>query len=98
MKTIAAELQVSPSSVHLWTSDIELTPKQRAELDRAAGERRGKTWEELNRRRRLAYQFEGRQRTRLREPLHQAGCMLFWAEGTKARNAVLFSNSDLEMV
>jgi hypothetical protein len=32
------------------------------------------------------------------DPLHQAGCLLYWAEGSKDRNAVKFSNSDLYMV
>jgi hypothetical protein len=32
------------------------------------------------------------------DPLHAAGCMLYWAEGWKARNQVHFSNSDPQMV
>jgi hypothetical protein len=32
------------------------------------------------------------------EPLHWAGCMLFWAEGSKKRNAVTFTNSDDDMM
>jgi hypothetical protein len=30
--------------------------------------------------------------------LHQAGCMLYWAEGSKARNTLKFANSDRQMV
>ena len=33
-----------------------------------------------------------------REPLHLAGCMLYWAEGAKGRNSLNFVNSDLSMV
>jgi hypothetical protein len=29
--------------------------------------------------------------------LHHAGCMLFWAEGSRNRNGVRFTNADLEM-
>jgi hypothetical protein len=32
------------------------------------------------------------------DPLHMAGCLLYWAEGTKNRNKVLFANSDINMV
>ena len=32
------------------------------------------------------------------EPLHLAGCMLYWPEGAKRRNQLCFSNSDPEMV
>ncbi|OFW72004.1 MAG: hypothetical protein A2Y55_04450 [Actinobacteria bacterium RBG_16_68_12] len=35
---------------------------------------------------------------RRRDPLHVAGCMLYWAEGSKSRNSVQFVNSDPEMV
>jgi hypothetical protein len=37
-------------------------------------------------------------RARESDPLHQAGCMLYWAEGAKGRNAIRFANSDLNMV
>jgi hypothetical protein len=43
---------------------------------------------------RLAWQEEGRARARELDPTHLGGCMLFWAEGTKARNTVSLTNSD----
>jgi hypothetical protein len=98
MKVIASELSVSPGSVHRWTSDIELTPEQHARNVALAGQRRGKTWRELNRKRRRAYQADGRARARADDLLHQAGCMLYWAEGSKDRNTLVFANSDPEMV
>jgi len=30
--------------------------------------------------------------------LHQAGCLLYWAEGTKTRNTVELANSDLNLI
>lgn len=60
MKVIAAELGVSPGSVHLWTSDISITDEQLERNRRLAGELRGRTWRELNRRRRAAYAFSKR--------------------------------------
>ncbi len=56
------------------------------------------TWSDLNRSKRIAYQQEGRLAARQGDSLHQAGCMLYWAEGSKERNAVILSNSDLHMV
>ena len=46
---------------------------------------------------RLAFQAQGRVLARAHDPLHQAGCMLYWAEGAKARNSVDFANADVEM-
>lgn len=35
---------------------------------------------------------------RSNHPLHLAGCMLFWAEGDKCRNAVRMANSDPQIL
>jgi hypothetical protein len=40
----------------------------------------------------------GRARARKGDLLHAAGCMLFWAEGSKGRNSVGFVNSDPAMI
>lgn len=42
---------------------------------------------------RLAEQERGRELARHPTRLHLAGCMLYWAEGSKARNAVRLTNS-----
>ena len=34
----------------------------------------------------------------IEEPLHLAGCMLFWSEGSKNRNSVIFTNADAGMM
>jgi len=97
VRQIAKSLGVSISSVRIWTRDIELTPDQRAANLARAGVTRGPAWSEKNRERRRGHQQEGRAQARFAEPLHVAGCMLYWAEGTKARNAARFSNSDPAM-
>jgi hypothetical protein len=98
MKRIAARLRVSPASVHLWTRDITITPEQAARnLGRSRAEF-ARAWAERNRQRRRAAQAEGRERARAREPLHVAGCMLFWAEGLKSRGTVRITNSDVNLV
>lgn len=105
-KRIAAALGVSVGSAYLWTSDIELTPEQIEHNRRGPtgpqnpdrARRAAITWSRRCRQKRAAYQEEGRRRAREGDPLHQAGCMLYWAEGAKGRNAVKFVNSDPQMV
>lgn len=106
VKQIAARLGVSPSSVSLWTRDIRLTPEQRERNQRGPGgpqnpehiAARVESWRETNRARRRCFQLAGRLRAHDGNALHLAGCMLYWAEGSKARNSLTFSNSDVEMV
>lgn len=105
-KKIAAALGVSVGSAHLWTSDIELTPEQHENnlrgpegpLNPDRARRAAATWSRRCRQKRARYQEEGRRRARVGDPLHQAGCMLYWAEGAKSRNTVKFVNSDPQMV
>jgi hypothetical protein len=97
---------LSPSSVHAWTKDIELTEEQQSvnlrgprgpqnpELVRQRAER----WAATCRAARLASQRDGRVAARQGDPLHHAGCMLYWAEGAKRRNTIQFTNSDPHML
>jgi hypothetical protein len=98
IKEIAKELGVSVSSVSLWTRDIELTPQQ---VQRNVARGRAKsvvTWTKRHQARRASFQNEGRERARQHDPLHMAGCMLYWAEGSKERNRVRLTNSDPNML
>lgn len=105
-KRIAAELGLSPSTVHLWTRDIELTPAQIAyNLRGPKGPqnpehvaKRMASWAARSRERRLEHQQQGRARARLGDPLHASGCMLYWAEGAKERNVLKLCNSDAAMI
>src|SRR5690606_23862090 len=47
---------------------------------------------------RKKYQEEGRIKARQGDALHLAGCMLYWAEGSKNRNNVELVNSDTDML
>jgi transposase-like protein len=106
IKRIASALGVSPSSVLNWTSDIELTPEQQhRNLYGPRGPQnpehiaaRVAAWKETARNKRRAYQREGALLAREGDPLHMAGCMLYWAEGAKARNVAKLANSDLNLV
>jgi len=103
VKAIAARLGVSVSSVSAWVRDIALTPDQVAALARANPainrQRAGTaTWAAICRERRRSWQEEGRARARAGDPLHHAGCMLFWAEGSKSRNRAILTNSDADLL
>jgi transcriptional regulator with XRE-family HTH domain len=99
---IARRVGVAKSSVSCWVRDIELTPAQREALlqRNPAFNRQLSGWTKMAARRRAereAYQEDGRQRARRKEPGFVAGCMLYWAEGAKERNQLQFSNSDPAM-
>jgi hypothetical protein len=107
MKQIAALLGVSVSTVSLWTRDIELTSEQRrrnnfrnprAPQNPRAIAARARSWAARNRHRRRSFQEEGRSKAREGDALHMAGCMLYWAEGSKRRNSVTLANSDVHLV
>lgn len=102
IKEIARLLRVSTSSVSHWVRDIELTDAQHAALQARNG---------LHERQRLAHaamaakararrsraQQEGRRRARTLNHRYICGCMLYWAEGSRTRNKIVFTNSDPEM-
>jgi transcriptional regulator with XRE-family HTH domain len=96
---IAKEIGVSISSVSLWVRDIVLSPEHEAYLNHSnrrfraqiAGSR---TNTAKFRAMRQQYQEEGRAKAREGDLLHSQGCMLYWAEGSKRRDALEFVNSD----
>ncbi len=103
LRVIAARLGVAVSSVSVWTRDIELTEAQHARLRQANPiynqQLRGQAGRSASARAaRLAAQEHGRGMARQGIPEHLAGCMLHWAEGSNARNSVVFTNSDPEML
>ncbi len=100
---IAKNLGCAKSSVSLWVRDIILTQEQikkimhdkYASAGQLAGSKKNK---EIFLKKRLAYQQEGRDKAKQKDPLHIVGCMLYWAEGAKSRNSCTFSNSDKDMM
>jgi hypothetical protein len=98
---IAKELDVSKSSVVFWTQDVILTTEQ---LNNLKQNRRGGSIQAsiINRTKHLnqrkEYQEEGRSKAREENLLHCMGCMLFWAEGSKIKNQITFTNSDVNMM
>jgi hypothetical protein len=103
VKEIADLLGVSKSSVSLWVRDIVLTAEQHAALQARNGlhERQrlaNAVMSARARARRVKAQTDGRSRARRGKNLYVIGCMLYWAEGSRNRNKLVFTNSDPEMV
>lgn len=97
VKEIERRLGVARSSVSRWVRDVRLSDEQRTALAARVTEGKLRAAEEkaaTARRRRAAYQEEGRWLARTRGASYAGGCMLYWAEGTKCRCSVEVSNSD----
>jgi transcriptional regulator with XRE-family HTH domain len=103
MRAIAARLGVAVSSVSRWTRDIRLTMAQHERLRMANPvynqQLRGQEGRRASARAaRVSAQEHGRAHARQRHAEHLLGCMLYWAEGSKSRNSVVFCNADPDML
>jgi hypothetical protein len=94
IRAIEKHLGIARSTASLWIREIELSDQQRADLALRGASARSKARSAYYRARRRRSQEEGREQARRAEPLHVAGCMLHWAEGSKHRNAAQIANSD----
>ena len=101
VKEIAATLGVARSSASIWVRDVPLGPAERARLIArsrlgpiVAGELKAARAREVRR----GYQNEGRWFAQERGAQYAAGCMLYWAEGSKGRNSAQLVNADPEVV
>lgn len=99
IKQITKILNVSQSSVSKWVRDIELTFDQLEYLDKNNVTKNSqhlgaKARSDKARQLRLEYQKEGRKKAKEGNLLHQAGCMLYWAEGNKSKNQCTLVNTD----
>ena len=99
---IALALGVSRSSVSVWVRDVALSAEQQATIRAASAAAEGRSRSNAARSAkarpaRSTAQEQGRALARQGNALHQAGCMLFWAEGSRKRNEVHFTNADVEM-
>lgn len=103
VKKIARQLGVSKGTVSRWVRDIQLTDDQKAALllnnkmllsqFNGPEKIREKALE-----RRKQYQEEGKLLARQKDIDYACGCMLFWAEGSKRRNTVIISNTDVDLL
>lgn len=95
---IAKELGVAKSSVLSWTGHIVLSEEQSKLLKNKNWKYAQKVNVENCRQRRLDQQKIGKNEINKNNWEHSAGCMLFWAEGSKKRNSVIFTNSNSQML
>lgn len=102
LNEISNRLGISKSSASIWTRDIQLTPGQYEKLyERNLFTLKSNGWKKRSenyKEKRRQYQGLGRQDARKKDLLHAKGCMLFWAEGSKTKNAIIFVNSDPDMM
>lgn len=96
LNDIVKSVKVSKSSVSLWVRDIDLTNEQREKL-----QLRDKSYikySENFRNKRREYQAQGREKIYNEDKGYAFGCALFWGEGTKCKNYVRLTNSDVKMI
>jgi hypothetical protein len=103
VREIATLIGVSRGSVSLWVRDIELTDAQHAALfvrNPAYNGQRVAAQANIAKHRAIREQFQrdGRALARDGDPVFAAGCMLYWAEGSKRRTSAMMSNSDPEVL
>lgn len=95
---IAETLEVSRSTVSVWLRDVKVSESITSQIATAAAKKRSKSRSLTCLKQRLEYREMGCQAAQLKDDLHHAACMLYWAEGTKKVNSCVFSNSDPEMM
>jgi predicted transcriptional regulator len=103
IKAIAEALGCGKGTVSDWCHDIVLTQEQEEALQKSDKRRKAQIAAaeknvRVHREKRLEYQEEGRIKARENEPLHVAGCMLYWGEGAKSRGSLVLVNSDASMM
>ncbi len=103
VRKIAEVMNLPTSTISLWVRDVALTSTQVETLKlqnrRYGAQNKGAQSNRLaGQALRKSYQQVGRAKAQEGNPLHLAGCMLYWAEGAKARNNLQFANSDSNMM
>jgi transposase-like protein len=94
---IAKELGVAKSSVSVWVREIVLTQEQKDRINKLSPrfpDLRAKANRQRAFEQRSEYQSKGADKCDNASLLFIAGCMLYWGEGGKNRNAVRLANSD----
>ena len=108
LSEIVSKLRVSKSSASHWVRGVKLSETQKKRLNEKAIEGQkiccsknmyGNTYaREHGLKRRRSFQDRGRERARSEGIQYASGCMLYWAEGSKKRNSMVFCNSDINMM
>lgn len=102
---ISKIIKASKGSISIWIRELVLTEDQKILLKnnnlitskntiRKLAESNKVLWKK----RRELYQEEGKKLAQNKDPNFIIGCILYWAEGTKDRNSITFTNSDPNMI
>lgn len=96
---IVERLSVARSTAFQWVKDIELTPEQAKSIKSRPGTAKGcealsKKYQAI----RDQARDLGAEKAKNASPLMVAGCMLYWGEGSKKVNQVIFTNTDKDMI
>lgn len=102
---IVKELNSSKSTVYYWIKDVDLNFEQQKILNEKKLESKknnrikaSKCWSDKHKEKRLQYQIEGFELAKEKNSIELAiCCILYWAEGSKCKNAVQFTNMDVDM-
>lgn len=101
---IAGRVGVSQSSLSLWLRDLPLEGKQLECMRKRCLEKSWLAGSRANRERRIKSSIEiieeawKQVSTRTKDQFFVVGVMLYWAEGTKSLEMLIFSNSDPDMI
>jgi hypothetical protein len=98
---IVREVGASKGSVSAWVRDVVLTEVQMRCLSLRSGKGHlvgSNANKEMALYRRLEFQKLGREAASGCDKEYAMGCMLFWAEGSKKKNGVIFTNCDEDML
>lgn len=105
LSEIAVLLNVSKGSVSTWVRNVKIPEaKKRQMIERYKNKSvqgsliAGSANKEKFRTIRDKHQQEGKRLAELNDPMFFSGCMLYWAEGSKYRNCLTFTNSDVNML
>jgi predicted transcriptional regulator len=106
LNEISKELDVAKSSVSLWVRHVKLNAdavnalKDKNPIIRGSSAfAKSRLIKHTHHRdSRIKMQLEGAIKARSGDILHAKGCMLYWAEGTKSRNSLVFTNTDENML
>ena len=92
---------MAKSTVGLWLKNVQLTKEQKERLYNNNGFVNplfgNRCMQQKYLEVRKKSQMIGRKKMKQRNPDYVAGCMLYWAEGTKNRTSVAFTNCDVNM-
>jgi transposase-like protein len=103
VKTIARVLGVSSGSVSKWVRGVVLTDEQKVALDLRGNSGSSHLVASLanqkkSKDRRKEWQEEGSRLYEQNGKDFAVGCAIYWAEGSKRRNALSFCNTDANMM